>query len=297
MRKTFSWITRPMTLVMLFAAASIYLAACAKENSFNPPKETGHGNVDTTGTGGTKDTTTTGGGTKDTTTTGGGGSVGNFAQMPAGISVQTLGRAAPAINKQYVLYTPSTYNTEKSKSWPVIIFLHGIGERGSNITAVKNVALPRKLAGEKDFQFVMIAPQCSADEWWDIPSLNALYAEVLEKYNVDPSRVYLTGLSMGGYGAWNWSMKAAEKFAAVAPICGGADYPDLVCNLKSKPVWVFHNANDPTVGVENSRNLVAALKKCGSTSVTYTENATGGHDAWTKLTTHQSCIRMLKYRK
>ncbi|UYQ93461.1 hypothetical protein MKQ68_25685 [Chitinophaga horti] len=149
MTTTHSWFTRPMTLITLLAAGWLFFAACAKERSISPDKEAEHpgggGGIDTTGTGGKDTTTNNGGGT--------GGAKDDFAQLPAGISVQTLTASAPAINKQYVVYTPSTYNTDKTKSWPVIIFLHGIGERGSNINSVKNVALPRKLAAEKDFQF------------------------------------------------------------------------------------------------------------------------------------------------
>lgn len=267
-RKIFTpGLMKPMLLATLFAVTWMSISACGKEKSLTP------------GTSHNGDTTVTPGSGADTASS---PANGNFEQQAIGISVKTIGRTASGISKSYVLYTPATYNTEKTKSWPVIIFLHGIGERGSNINNVKNVGLPKKLAGDKTFQFVMAAPQCNADTWWDISSLNALYAEVIEKYNVDPKRVYITGLSMGGYGTWNWAMKATDKFAAVVPVCGGADYPELVCNLVNKPVWVFHNANDPTVGVENSRNLVAALKKCGNTKVKYTENATGGHDAWTK---------------
>ncbi|WP_295124623.1 hypothetical protein [uncultured Chitinophaga sp.] len=288
------WFTRPMTLATFFFAAWISITSCGKENSITPITD-GHGNVDTTGTGGGKDTTSTGGG-KDTTNTG--GAKDDFAQQTPGISVKTLVRSAPAINKQYVLYTPSTYNTDKTKKWPLIIFLHGVGERGSNINSVKNVGLAKKLANDKDFQFVMIAPQCNIDSWWDMPSLNTLLTEALADYNVDPSRVYLTGLSMGGYGTWNWGALYPDKFAAIVPICGATDYPDKIKNLKNTPVWAFHNANDPTVGVEHSRNIVAELKGLGNTRVKYTENATGGHDAWTKAyNTPELYTWLLQYKK
>lgn len=213
-------------------------------------------------------------------------------------SVKTISRTANGINPQYLLYTASTYNTHTSSKWPVIIFLHGVGERGLNINTIKNVGLPKKIGNQTDFMFLVIAPQCKPDTWWDISSLNALYAEVIEKYNVDPSRIYLTGLSMGGYGAWDWAMLNPEKFAAVAPICGGADYFDRVCAMKNIPVWTFHNTNDPTVGVENTREIVAALKNCGNTRVKFTETPTGGHDAWTKAYANNDLYTWFKsYRK
>jgi predicted peptidase len=199
-------------------------------------------------------------------------------------SVKTLSNPSKAggINPQYLLYTSSTYNTHTSSKWPVIIFLHGIGERGNNINTIRNVGLPRKIGNQTDFMFLVVAPQCKPDNWWDIPSLNTLYDELISKYNVDPQRIYLTGLSMGGYGVWDWAMLYPQRFAAVAPICGGADYIDKVANMKDVPVWTFHNADDPTVGVENTREIVAKLRAAGNTRVKYTENPTGGHDAWTK---------------
>lgn len=225
-----------------------------------------------------------------------------FVKQPALWSVKTLtgSRASEAggINPQYLLYTTSTYNTHTSSKWPVIIFLHGIGERGTNINVVKNVGLPKKIGKQTDFMFLVIAPQCKPDTWWDIRSLNALYAEVIEKYNVDPQRIYLTGLSMGGYGAWDWAMLNPEKFAAVAPICGGADYLDKAANMKNVPAWTFHNADDPTVGVENTREIVRVLRNAGNTRVKYTENPTGGHDAWTKAYANNDLYSWFKsYRK
>ncbi|UYQ93460.1 hypothetical protein MKQ68_25680 [Chitinophaga horti] len=215
-------------------------------------------------------------------------------------SVKTLTNPSKAggINPQYLLYTASTYNTHTSSKWPVIIFLHGVGERGSNINQIRNVGLPRKIGNQTDFMFLVVAPQCKANTWWDIPSLNALYAEIIARYNVDPKRIYLTGLSMGGYGTWDWAMLNPEKFAAVAPICGGADYLDKVANMKNVPTWTFHNVDDPTVGVENTREIVAKLRGAGNTRVKYTENPTGGHDAWTKAYANADLYSWFKsYRK
>jgi predicted peptidase len=225
-----------------------------------------------------------------------------FVKQPALWSVKTLtgSRASEAggINPQYLLYTSSSYNKHTSSKWPVIIFLHGIGERGINIDMIKKVGLPKKIGKQTDFMFLVIAPQCKPDTWWDIRSLNALYAEVIEKYNVDPQRIYLTGLSMGGYGAWDWAMLNPEKFAAVAPICGGADYLNKAANMKNVPAWTFHNTDDPTVGVENTREIVSVLRKAGNTKVKFTETPTGGHDAWTKAYNNADLYSWFKsYRK
>ncbi|WP_341834682.1 hypothetical protein WJU16_17150 [Chitinophaga pollutisoli] len=123
-----------------------------------------------------------------------------------------------------------------------------------------------------------------------------LYSQVLKDYNVDSSRIYLTGLSMGGYGTWSWVLNKPERFAAVVPICGEGT-PSKACVLKSKPVWVFHNADDPTVPVKGSRDMVNAIRNCGGTLVKYTENATGGHNAWTKAYSDPALYTWLNQQK
>lgn len=199
-----------------------------------------------------------------------------FDPQTPGITIKTMDYKGGNID-DYLLYVPDTYNEKKSYKWPIVIFLHGIGEIGNDINVIKKVGLPKVVAGK---QFVMIAPQCTAS-WWNTDVLQQLYKEVLKKYHVDSSRVYLTGLSMGGYGTWNWAQTSPEKFAAIVPI-SGVGTPSQACVLKNMPVWAFHNANDPTVAVSGSRDMVNALKACGSNLVKYTENPTGGHDAWTK---------------
>lgn len=199
-----------------------------------------------------------------------------FDPQTPGVTVKKLDYKGGNIS-DYLLYVPDTYNSNKTYKWPVVIFLHGVGEIGTNIDVIRNVGLPKVVKGK---QFVMIAPQCTAS-WWNTDVLQQLYKEVLKKYHVDSSRVYLTGLSMGGFGTWSWAQTSPEKFAAIVPICG-AGTPASACVLKNMPVWAFHNANDSTVAVSGSRDMFNALKACGSTKVKYTENATGGHDAWTK---------------
>ena len=199
-----------------------------------------------------------------------------FTPQTPGITAQKVSTAIGNIG-EYLLYIPETYNEQKRYKWPLVIFLHGVGEIGTDVSILKKVGLPKVVAGK---QFVMVAPQCTAT-WWNTDVLQKLYKELLEKYHVDTTRIYLTGLSMGGYGTWNWAQASPQKFAAIVPICG-AGTPSQACVLKNMPIWAFHNANDPTVNVAGSRDMVNALKACGSSLVKCTENATGGHDAWTK---------------
>jgi predicted peptidase len=200
---------------------------------------------------------------------------GAFVKQTVGITVKKMDNQRGNIS-QYLLYIPTGYNEKPTYRWPVVIALHGMGETGTNINVLKNVGLPKVIAGKP---FIMIAPQCLRN-WWNIATLDVLYSEIIAKYNVDPKKVYLTGLSMGGFTTWDWSIQSPQKFAAIVPICGGSD-PKKVASIKNVPVWAFHNADDPTVSIWNTRNMVNALKAIGG-KVKYTEYPSGGHDAWTK---------------
>jgi len=200
-----------------------------------------------------------------------------WAQTPVNSLInKTLTANVGNVSKNYVLYVPQTYNANYNK-WPLVIFLHGIGEMGTDINKVRGVGLCQVVKGK---QFVMVAPQCLSG-WWNTAALDQFLSQIIPKFHIDPKRIYLTGMSMGGYGTWDWAETYPARFAAVVPICGGGNL-SKACNLKTMPVWAFHNADDPTVSVNNSRDMVKAIKACGSTVIKYTENATGGHNAWTK---------------
>ena len=176
---------------------------------------------------------------------------------------------------QYLLYLPEN---NPGTDLPLILFLHGSGERGTDIELVKKHG-PPKLAEKKDFPFVIVSPQCPNDTWWDVNLLNELLDEVILKNKVDKNRVYLTGLSMGGYGTWSLAAKFPEKLAAIAPICGGGD-PSTVLQIKSIPTWVFHGAKDSVVPLAKSEEMVVALRNAGG-FVTFTIYPEAGHDSWT----------------
>jgi len=185
--------------------------------------------------------------------------------------------ASDSTTLQYLLYLPKNFQEEKS-AFPLIMFLHGSGERGSDIELVKMHG-PPKLAEEKEFPFIIVSPQCPAGQRWDIGLLNKLLDDVISKYNVDKSRVYLTGLSMGGFGTWAFASRYPGKVAAIAPICGGGD-PGNVANIKNIPVWVFHGAKDSAVPLSRSEEMVKALREAGG-FVTFTVYPEAGHDSWT----------------
>lgn len=190
------------------------------------------------------------------------------------------------ISLKYLLYTPPDYEETDGK-WPLLLFLHGMGERGEHLDMLKKHGPPRLIEEGQDFPFIVVSPQCPADSFWtmELDALRALVAEITEAYRVDLSRLYLTGLSMGGFGSWHLATEYPDLFAAVVPICGGGvrelGYPAKVRALKETPVWAFHGAKDDVVPLEMSQELVEELKSCGG-NVRFTVYPEAGHDSWTQ---------------
>jgi predicted peptidase len=179
---------------------------------------------------------------------------------------------------KYLLYLPKDYGKTDHK-WPMILFLHGAGERGDNLEVVKKHGPPKIVEQKDGFPFIVVSPQCPKDDWWTNDVLIALVDDVAAGYRVDPDRVYLTGLSMGGYGTWKLALEYPNRFAAIAPICGGGE-PRRAFRLKNLPVWVFHGGKDPVVPVKESEDMVNALKKAGNAEVKFTVYPETGHDSW-----------------
>ena len=199
------------------------------------------------------------------------------------------------ITSNYLLYLPEAYG--KKKSWPLILFLHGAGERGSDLYLVKLYGPPKFLETKKDFPFIVVSPQCPVKDWWPnrIDSLMALLDDVTDRYNVDIERVYLTGLSMGGYGTWALAGQYPERFAAIVPICGQGDVSDADA-LKDTPMWVFHGAKDTTVPLSNSEEMVAAVREAGG-NVKFTIYPEAGHDSWTETYNNEQLYEWLLKQK
>ena len=180
---------------------------------------------------------------------------------------------------RYLLFLPQDYRPD-SAPWPLMMFLHGAGERGDDLNLVKRYGPPLIADRDPDFPFVLVSPQCPDDYWWSGDTLITLLDEISATCNVDPNRVYLTGLSMGGYGTWNLACEFPHRFAAIAPICGRGE-PFVAPRIKHLPVWAFHGAQDEVVGLYHSEKMVRALKACGG-KVKFTVYPDTGHDAWTQ---------------
>ena len=196
-------------------------------------------------------------------------------QMPASFS----GSITVQVNMNYLIYLPEGYD-RGAATWPLVLFLHGAGERGRDIDLVKKHGPPKLVAAGKTFPFILVSPQCPDGQFWSTPVLDALLEDVQDRYRVDPARIYVTGLSMGGGGTWDLAIRYPDRFAAIAPICGWGDTL-AVRAIAKVPVWAFHGAKDPVVPVSRSEDLVRSLKASGG-NVKLTVYPEAGHDSWTE---------------
>ena len=201
---------------------------------------------------------------------------------------------------KYQLFVPE--NWTKKQKWPVILFLHGAGERGNDGLIQTEVGIGAAIRRYRDrFPAVIVMPQCRKNVWWAESNMAdvamATLAAVQKEFQGDPTRTYLTGLSMGGYGTWYLAGKFPGRFAAIVPICGGILVPDMARQqsaddnspyteaakkIGSKtPVWIFHGGDDPVVPVTESRRMNDAMKALGG-ELHYTEYPGVGHNSWEK---------------
>lgn len=183
------------------------------------------------------------------------------------------------LSANYLLYLPIDYN-ESDKDFPLVLFLHGSGERGTDIEKVKINGLPKLISEGKDFPFIVVSPQCPDDIFWNIDILIALLDEIESTYRVDKNKIYVTGLSMGGHATWELALRQPNRFAAIAPVCGWTDI-SKASTIAHLPVWVFHGAKDVVVPVKASEDMVAALKNYGS-NAKLTIYPEANHDSWTE---------------
>ncbi len=183
------------------------------------------------------------------------------------------------VSANYLLYLPKDYS-ENNESYPLVLFLHGAGERGNDLEKVKVHGLPRLINEGKEFPFIVISPQCPEEVFWSTDVLSALLDEIEANYRVDKNRIYVTGLSMGGHGTWSLALAEPNRFAAIAPVCGWS-VPSVACTIKHLPIWVFHGAKDDVVPISASEIMVERLKSCDG-NVKFTVYPEANHDSWTE---------------
>lgn len=212
-----------------------------------------------------------------------------------------------AVNYKYQVFVPEDWTPQRK--WPVILALHGAGERGSDGLLQTDVGIGTAIRSNRSaFEAIVVMPQCPKNRWWIVPPMDDLamkaLAEATREFHGDTHRVYLTGLSMGGYGAWHLAEKYPGTFAALVVICGGIRPPAAARNayadlekvtppdsprtylgaaerVGKTPVWIFHGADDDIVPVTESQRMTEAMKQIGA-EVHYTEYPGVGHPCWNK---------------
>lgn len=182
------------------------------------------------------------------------------------------------LETKYLLYLPDGYASDTSTRWPLLIFLHGSGESGTDLEKVKVHGPPKLIGQGKKFPFIVVSPQAPPGTGWRAEILKSMLDELKKKYRVDGDRVYLTGLSMGGFGTWDLATKYPEQFAAIAPICGGGETRE-VWKLRHMPVWCFHGAKDDVVPPAASQRMVDSLRKYNP-AVRFTLYPDANHNSW-----------------
>jgi hypothetical protein len=163
----------------------------------------------------------------------------------------------------YLLYLPQQYDSDDARHWPLIIYLHGKSACGTDLGKVKRYGLPFFTDRGMSLDAIAVSPQCPEGKNWTSENwLNPILKELTTKYHIDTTRIYLTGMSLGGFGTWDLAIKYPHRFAAIAPLCGGGN-PRLVGAIKEVPVWAFHGDHDQLVPINRSKEMIEALRKCG----------------------------------
>ncbi|MGH3692032.1 MAG: alpha/beta hydrolase-fold protein [Microbacterium sp.] len=192
------------------------------------------------------------------------------------------GQPLPADSLQYLVHLPDDYDADPNRLWPVVLFLHGAGERGSDLDLAAVHGPPRLADAGHEFPFILVTPQCAETSQWvaELTTLSVLLDEVAAVYRIDPARVSVTGLSMGGFGTWSLAVRYPDRFAAIAPICGGL-WMQSAAPIGDLPTWAFHGDADDVVPISATEQIVSELRTLDA-DVRFTRYAGIGHDSWTE---------------
>jgi predicted peptidase len=201
----------------------------------------------------------------------------------AGTQVELTFKTSDEAEVPLLVYLPKNFDTESGDAYPLIFFLHGRGESNGPPSLVAKWGPPMMAARGDDLPFVIVSPQCPKEDRWASDTQQKRLAELLDdvvtKYKIDEERIFLTGLSMGGYGSWTMAARQPDRFAAVAPVCGGGNVEDAE-KLKDVPIWAFHGSDDSVVPLSKSTEMVDAIKEAGGSSIRLTTYEHLSHNSW-----------------
>ena len=181
------------------------------------------------------------------------------------------------VRYNYLIYTPDDYTLNHQDSFPVLIYLHGGSHRGNDLELLKGYGLPKLIDEGKNFDFIVVSPQCPNDKYWTSENwFDSLFLDLKAKYRIDTSRIYATGISMGGFGTWELAMNYPKLIRAIVPLCGGCNDSLNVCKINHIPIWAFHGDKDKLIPVTETMQLVRRLKACKG-QIKFTRLANRGH--------------------
>ncbi len=181
---------------------------------------------------------------------------------------------------RFMVFTPKDYDTKSTEKFPLLLFLHGAGERGENFELARKHGMSKLAAAGQEFPFIIVAPQCPKNDCWWPHHLEALLDYIEENYRVDSDRIYITGLSMGGYATWILGTMIPNRLAAIAPICGWGNHL-MAAAYGTLPIWAFHGDADTDVLPQYSETMVNAVNEVGGNAM-LTMYAGVGHNSWTQ---------------
>lgn len=206
-----------------------------------------------------------------------------FATVHAGQTADAYeGEVTLKVGYRYLLSLPAGYDSDPAKKWPLILFLHGSGERGTDLELLKKHGPPKLIANGRTIPAIVASLQCESARIWNPHGVKAVTDHLARTLRVDTARLYLTGLSMGGFGTWETALEYPDTYAAIAPICGGAGVRWVMAErIKDLPCWIFHGDKDTAVPLDFSVKMHTALKKAGS-QAKLTIYPGVGHDSWTQ---------------
>ena len=173
----------------------------------------------------------------------------------------------------YLLYLPKDYSTSK-KSYPLVIYLGGGSQRGNDLNKLKTYGIPYYIEQGHEYDFIVASPQCPGDKYWTTEDwFDSLYSNLSSIYRIDTTRIYVTGISIGGFGSWQVAMDYPNRFASIVPLCGGVNDSDTISitKLKQLPVWTFHGTADDMIQIGETERIVNKLQPYGHIKFTRME--------------------------
>ncbi len=195
-----------------------------------------------------------------------------------GVSVHAQSNQKAKANYKYLLYLPKDYSKSK-KMYPLMIYLGGGSQRGADLNKLKTYGPPNLISKGQEFDFIIVSPQCPEHKTWTSENwFDSLALSLIPKIRIDTNRIYVTGISIGGYGTWQVAMDYPEKFAAIVPLCGGVNDSDTanISKIKHLPIWTFHGTADDMIHIEETERIYKKLKVFKS-DIRYTRIKNGNH--------------------